>query len=113
MDLEIRLQSHFSGARFQLTPAFESDVLSNARRTAPPPGVGWKPTIPRSWRRALLVCACAILATGLVVTAMPAAAGPELPGWVMGVRSVVHIDSGGDGAATSWGTTVNVIGAYL
>jgi hypothetical protein len=57
--------------------------------------------------------ALALIATALAITVLPAAAGQDIPAWVAGIRTAVHIDSAGQGQSTSWGTTVEVIGAYL
>jgi hypothetical protein len=65
-------------------------------------------------RTQVIACATlAVLVMFAVITAVPAAAGAETPPWVAGLRSAVSIDSGGAGRATSWGSTIKVVGAYL
>jgi len=106
MDIENRLRTHFTSSRFRSTPAWEDRVLQMTRFVSPT-----KVAAPR--RRVLLGGALALIAVAFAITALSAAAGPDLPAWVAGIRTAVHIDSAGQGRATSWGTTVELIGAYL
>jgi hypothetical protein len=49
----------------------------------------------------------------IAITALPAAAGADVPAWAAGLRTVIHIDTTSQGRATSWGTTLEVLGAYV
>lgn len=113
MDIETRLRTHFTGARFRSASEWEDRVLTTAGLASPGKSAGWAWPIARLRRRMLFGSALALIAMSLAITVLSAAAGPDIPAWVTGIRTAVHIDSGGQGQATSWGTTVEVIGAYL
>lgn len=113
MDIETRLRMHFTGARFRSAPDWEDRVLTNAGLASPSKPAGWAWPIAGPRRRVLFGSALALIAIAFAITVLPAAAGADLPAWATGIRSAIHIDSAGQGQATSWGTTVEVIGAYL
>jgi len=112
-ELETRLRRHFATAPFRSAPGWESHVVSNAGLTSLSPSRRWEWGIPSRWLRLFLVPSLAVIGMALVITALPAAAGPDIPAWAAGLRTAVHIDSAGGGRATSWGTTMELVGAYL
>ena len=113
MDIETRLRMHFTGARFRSAPDWEDRVLANAEIASPSRSAGWAWPIAGVRRRVLFGGGLALIALSLAITGLSVAAGQDTPAWVAGIRTAVHIDSAGQGRATSWGTTVEVIGAYL
>jgi hypothetical protein len=84
----------------------------DAELSSVPAPAGWAPTVAHHRRRVLRVAALAVLAAAIAITALPVAAGPQMPPWAAGLRSAVHIDAAGGGSATSWGSTMEVVGAY-
>jgi hypothetical protein len=113
MDLETRLRTHFATAPFRPVPGWEGRVVSNVRLASPAPSRRWALAIASRRRRLLSVASLAVIAMALVITVLPAAAGPDMPAWAAGLRTAVHIDSAGGDRATSWGTTIELVGAYL
>lgn len=113
MDIETRLRAQFAGSRFRSAPAWEDRVLKNATLVSPEESAGWSWRIAGPRRRMLFGSALALIAMAIGITVLPVAAGMDIPAWVVGIRTAIHIDSAGQGQATSWGTTVEVIGAYL
>ncbi len=111
--LESRLRRHFAGERFQPQPGWERRVLEQVSRSRAAAPAGRLAVIADNRGRILTVAAVAVLAVVAAVTALPVAAGPDLPPWAAGLRSAVHIDAAGGGRATSWGSTMEVVGAYL
>ncbi len=112
-NLESRLRRHFAGERFQPQPGWERRVLEQVNRSRPAAPAGRLAVIADNRGRMLAVAALAVLAVVAAVTALPVAAGPDIPPWAAGLRSAVHIDAAGGGRATSWGSTMEVVGAYL
>jgi hypothetical protein len=56
--------------------------------------------------------ALALLALLAVITVVPGVAVTEIPPWVAGLRSAIRIDTSGGDRASSWGYTLDLIGAY-
>ena len=112
-NLETRLRSHFGGERFQPQPGWEPRVLEKVNRSSPAAPTGRLAVIADNRGRMLAVAALAVLAVMAALTSLPVVAGPDIPPWAAGLRSAVHIDAAGGGRATSWGSTIEVVGAYL
>jgi hypothetical protein len=112
-DVETRLRAHFARAPFRPTSAWEGRVMRNATLLSPSAFPWWASAIATRRGRLASVAVLAIVGMLSAFTAMPAAAGPNIPEWVIGLRNAVHIDSTGSDRATSWGTTLEVVGAYL
>ncbi len=112
-NLETRLRSHFGGARFRPQPAWESRLLETVNRSSRAAPARRLAVMADNRGRMLGVVALAVLAVVAAVTALPVAAGPDIPPWAAGLRSAVHIDAASGGRATSWGSTMEVVGAYL
>lgn len=113
MDIENRLRTHFTGSRFRPAPAWEDRVLQSGTLASPAKSGVWSRPVAGPRGRVLVGAAIALIALTLAVAVLPAAAGPEIPAWVTGIRTAIHVDSAAQGRATSWGTTLEVIGAYL
>ena len=113
MNLETRLRSHFAGERFRPQPGWEPRVLKMVNVSSPPAPAGRVPALGGHRGLLLAVAVLAVIAVALAITALPVAAGPNIPPWAAGLRSAVHIDVAGGGRATSWGSTMEVVGAYL
>lgn len=113
MDIENRLRTHFTDSRFRSTTTWEERVLESSRLSSSAKSAAWGWPIAGQRRRMLFGGALALIAMAFAITVLPATAGPDTPAWVTGIRTAVHIDSAGGGQATSWGTTVEVVGAYL
>lgn len=113
MDIETRLRAYFAGTRFRRSTTWENDALEGARLPS------MRPTSDAgSWsfarlRRGLFIGVFAVLALAFAVSVLPTSAGGDAPAWVMGIRTAIHIDSTSQGYSTSWGTRVELIGAYV
>jgi hypothetical protein len=112
-DLETRLRTHFATAPFRPAPGWEGRVASNPGLASP--SLARRRALGIASRRLWLSSAAslAVFSMALVITAMPAVAGPDIPAWAAGLRTAIHIDSAGGDRATSWGTTMELVGAYL
>ena len=112
-NLETRLRSHFAGERFRPRPGWGPRVLRMVDLSSAPAPAGRVPALAGRRGPLLAVAALAVLAVVVAITALPVAAGPDTPPWAANLRSAVHIDATGGGRATSWGATMEVVGAYL
>ena len=112
-DLEPRLRIHFATTPFRPAPGWEERVVSNAVLASAAPSRRWTFGTAGHRRRLISAASLALIGMALVITTMPAVAGPDIPAWAAGLRTAVHIDSAGGGRATSWGSTIELVGAYL
>jgi hypothetical protein len=119
-ELEPRLRRHFAGAQFQLRPEWEArlqrELSAQSTMSTDRVGAARGPAARASGtgrHRAVAAFALfAALALLAAITAAPGIATTDVPPWAAGLRSAIRIDTSGGGRASSWGYTLDLIGAY-
>lgn len=109
--VEQRLREHFAGKRFRPEPEWEARMLRELR-VLPRPRLSSVVTHGRRVRLFMTLAMVTLLTLLAVITAIPAFAATKTPGWAAGLRSAIGIDKSGGDQASSWGYTLDLIGAY-